>query len=249
MANLAAMLTPYLIAAILLLLTAVFALLVRWLVGRLMRQSNSHVVAAARLLAAAVVWLVGVTLAFQAIGLSADILLLIVGLLGVAILIALWEPLANFGAKYFTDLYTPFKVGDTVEVQGRSGKVLEINAMTTVLLGENEQLISVPNTAFIREVVVNTTPKAWKELTIPITLSGNADLPAFESDLRRTLSKLRHRLDSRFPPLLTTRARTAQSTDLVLTLMLRAPEDREPITLEVNKRLSEVIGRARPTAR
>jgi small conductance mechanosensitive channel len=151
------------------------------------------------------------------------------------------EPLSNYGAKYFTDIYTPFKVGDSIQVHGVSGRVIQINPMTTVLLSETNQLISVPNTSMMREVVVNTTPMAWKEVTIPVSVGNQIDLAAFESELLKSLSKLRLRLDPRFPPVLTTRGRTAQATDLTLTLMLRRPEDRDPITVEANKRLGEVL--------
>jgi enoyl-CoA hydratase/carnithine racemase len=47
----------------------------------------------------------------------------------------------------------------------------------------------------------------------------------------------------------TTKARSPQSTDLTLTLMLRRPEDRDAITSEVNKRLGEVLDRVRATRR
>ncbi|MCI4366549.1 MAG: mechanosensitive ion channel family protein, partial [Thermoplasmata archaeon] len=177
------------------------------------------------------------------------VLLLVIGLLGAAGLVALREPLGNVGAKYFTDIYTAFRVGDSIRVAGVAGKVIEINAMTTVLLAENNELISVPNSTLIREVVVNTSPQAWKEVNVPITLPSNFDLPAFESDLLRTLAKLRLRLDQRFPPVLATKTRSAQSTDLVLTLMLRRPEERDVITTEVNKRVLEVLGRARGARR
>jgi small-conductance mechanosensitive channel len=121
--------------------------------------------------------------------------------------------------------------------------------MTTVLLSDDEQLVSVPNVSMIRDVVVNTSPQAWKEVTIPVSLSANIDLPTFESDLLKTLSKLRMRLDPRFPPIVATKARTAQSTDLTLTIWLRRPEDRDVITLEANKRIAEVLERVRGVKR
>jgi small-conductance mechanosensitive channel len=134
-------------------------------------------------------------------------------------------------------------------VAGIAGKVIEINAMTTVLLAENDELISVPNSVLIREVVVNTSPLAWKEVTVPIALNSNVDLPAFESDLLRSLAKLRSRLDPRFPPVLGTKSRSPQTTDLTVTLMLRRPEEREAITGEVNKRVIEVLERVRTVRR
>jgi small conductance mechanosensitive channel len=240
---------PFLPVAVIVVLTILLAWLVGVVVGRLMRRTTPQMAGAARRLSVVVVGLIGGTLALQALGVSPDILLLVVALLGVTALVALRDPLGNFGAKYFSDIYTPFKVGDTIEVQGRSGKVIEINPMTTVLLSDKEQLISVPNASMIRDVVVNTSPQAWKEVTIPVSISGNIDLPAFESELLKNLSKLRLRLDARFPPILTTRARSPQSTDLTLTLMLRRPEDRDAITSEVNKRLGEVLDRFRGTRR
>jgi|HubBroStandDraft_1064217.scaffolds.fasta_scaffold17032_2 small conductance mechanosensitive channel len=240
---------PYLPAVVIALLTLFFAWFVSFLVGRLPKRGTPQMSRAGRTLSVVVVGVIGGSLVLQALGVSPDILFLIVALLGATTLVALREPLSNFGSKYFSDIYMPFKVGDTIQVQAFSGKVIEINAMTTILLSENEQLVSVPNVWMIRDVVINTSPQAWKELSIPVSISGNIDLPAFESDLLKTLSKLRTRLDPRFPPVLTTKARSPQSTDLTLTLMIRRPEDRDSITVEVNKRLTEVLERVRGVRR
>jgi small conductance mechanosensitive channel len=236
---------PYVPAAVIAALTLLVAWLVYLLVGRVLRTTSPPMAAAGRRLATAVVGLVGLTLTLQALGLNVDIVLVLIALLGAGVLVALREPLSNYGAKYFTDIYTPFKVGDTIQVQGFSGKVIEINAMTTLLLSDHDQLVSVPNASIIRDVVVNTSPQAWKEVVVPVTLGGSVDLAEFESALRKSLSKLATRLDRRFPPLVTTKARSAQSTDLVLTLMVRRPEDRDAITAEVNKRVTEVLAQVR----
>jgi small conductance mechanosensitive channel len=236
---------PYVPAAVIVAATVLVAWLVSLVVGRLLRQSSPQMAGAGRRLSAAAVALIGGTLALQALGVNPDIVLLVIVLLGATILLALREPLGNYGAKYFSDLYTPFKVGDTIQVQGYSGKVIEINAMTTVLLSDSYQLVSVPNATMIRDVVVNVSPQAWKEVIVPITIGGNVDLPSLESELLKSLSKLRTRLDPRFPPVLSTKARSAQSSDLVLTLMLRRPEDREAIIADANKRVTEVLDRSR----
>jgi small conductance mechanosensitive channel len=240
---------PYLSALVIVLITVIIAWLVSFVIGRLVRRSSPQMGWAARRLGVVVVALIGGTLAVQALGVSPGILLLVIALLGVTILVALWAPLGNYGSKYFSDIYTPFKVGDTIKVQGYSGKVIEINAMTTILLSDDEQLISVPNVSMIRDVVVNASPQAWKEVVTPISLSANVDLPAFESELRKSLAKLRTRLDRRFPPVLTTKARTPQSTDLTLIVMLRRPEDRDAVAVDVNKRVTEVLDSIRGAKR
>jgi small conductance mechanosensitive channel len=240
---------PYVPAFIIVILTVLVAWVVSLTIGRILRRSTPQMADTGRRLGAALVGLIGGTLTLQALGVNPDILLVVIALLGVTVLVALREPLNNYGAKYFSTIYTPFKLGDTIQVQGFSGKVIEINAMTTMLLSDNDQLVSVPNVAMIRDVVVNTSPQAWKEVTIPVTIGGNVDLPTFESDLLKSLSKLKTRLDPRFPPVVTTKSRTAQSSDLTLTLMIRRPEDRDAITAEANKRLTELLDRVRGVRR
>lgn len=249
MVDLFATLWPFALAGIILFLTWLIALLASWLIGRAMPQSSPQVASGARRLGAIVVGLIGVILAIQELGVSPIILLLVIALVGVAALIAVREPLGNYGAKYFTDVYTPFKIGDTIRVREYSGKVVAINAITTVLLSDNEQLISIPNSVLITEVVVNTTPQAWKEVTIPISIGPGVDLPAFESELLKKLTKLKLRLDRQFPPVLATKSRTPQSTDLTLTVMLRRPEERDAITVEVNKRVAEALEHVRTLGR
>jgi small-conductance mechanosensitive channel len=240
MVELLTLLLPAALIGIYVALTAVAASLASYVVGRLMRQSPPVAAVGARRLAAIIVWLIGGSFALQQAGVSPEVVFVVVVLLGVAALIALRYPLENFGGKFFSDVYIPYKVGDSLRVGAFSGKVIEINAMATVLLTPDDELVSVPNTAFLREPIVNTTPQAWKELTIPITVRASVDLPAFESALLKSLAKLRSRLDPRFPPVLTTKARTPQSTDLTLTLMIRRAEDRDAILAEASKRIAEV---------
>lgn len=247
--DLAAWLIPGLWIGLTLALTALVARLASYLIGRVMRHSLPVAAVGARRLAATIVWIVGGTVALPYAGVSPIVLVLIVGLFGAAAILALRQPLENYGAKFFSDVYIPYKVGDTVRVGAVAGKVLEINAMATVLLSAEDQLVSVPNTVFLRETIVNTSPQAWKELTIPVSVGASVDLPAFESAVLKSLSKLRARLDPRFPPVLTTRARGPQGSDLVLTVMIRVPEDREALLGESTKRVQEVLAAFSATGR
>ncbi|MGD0249359.1 MAG: mechanosensitive ion channel domain-containing protein [Thermoplasmata archaeon] len=240
--------TPYLLVATILALTWLVAWIASLVIRGLMRQSAPQVAAGARRLGAVVVWLVGLLLAVQEAGVSIDILVLVVGLFAIAAIVALRIPLENFGAKYFSDVYSPFKVGDSIQVGIHSGKVIEINAMTTLLLSEDDRLIALPNSLLLKETLINASPQAWKELTIPISLPGSVDIAPVESAILKSLSKLRLRLDKRFPPILATKARTVQSTDLVLTVMIRRPEERDALLLEVNKRVHAAIDGTRSRA-
>jgi small conductance mechanosensitive channel len=221
--------------------TWVVARIASAITGSLMRQSVPLLVAQAKRVVWFVVWFVGIVLAIEQLGIRSDVLLVVVALLGVSVLIALRVPLENIGAKYFTDVYVPFKVGDSITVLDHSGKVVEVNSITTILLTDDDRLVSVPNSAMISQVLLNSTPQAWKEVTIPIVIGSGIDLAAFESNVLKNFNKLRLHLDKRFPPVLTIKSRTPQSTELALTIMILRPEQRDTIVTEVNKRISEVI--------
>lgn len=191
-------------------------------------------------LASVTVWGIGLILAIGVLGLNTNLLLLLVGLLGLGMLLAMREVLENVGAKYFTDIYVPFKVGDIIRVGEYSGKVIEINPVATVLLTKDEHLISIPNSSFLKEKMVNPTPHVWKEILIPITISSSLSLPEFESEVLRACNRLRQYLDGRFPPILTVRGRNNKYVNLVLTLMVKEPSKKGEIAETLNRRISEM---------
>jgi small conductance mechanosensitive channel len=232
---------PLLYFAVIIVLTWLVARLASITFGRIMRRSMPIVAAQVRRIVWVLTWLVGSLLAVEQLGIRSDILLLMVGLFGAGTIVALRAPLENIGARYFLDVYAPFKVGDSIRVQEHSGTVIEVNSMSIILLTEDERLVSIPNSAFVKEVVVNTTPQAWREVIIPITIGSDIDLAEFESDVLKSVSKLKLHLDKRFPPVLTTKTRSPQSTELTLTVMLHRPEQRDAIVAEVNNRVTEII--------
>jgi len=223
--------------------TWIVARVLSTLLGKLLKGVAPLVAVHARRLVWIFIWLLGVLFALEQLGLRIDVLLLLVGLLGAALLIASKEVLQNFASKYFSDVYIPFKVGDTIKVREYSGKVIEINPMSTILITDKEEVVSIPNSIFIRETVVNITPQVWKELIVPILISGEIDLAEFESDVLKSCNKLKLHLDERFPPILTVKNREAKSTELVLTLMIKEPDRKDAIISEINSKVAEIIER------
>ena len=208
--------------------------------GRILRIGPPLVLAHLRRLTLAIIWLMGILVALAQIGLHLEILLLLIGLAGVALAIANRETLENVASKYFADFYIPLKIGDSISIRGFSGKVIEINPISTVLITGDETLISVPNSLFLREIVVNSTPKAWKEVTIPILIRNDIPLAGFESNILKSCHKLKHLLDERFPPILAVKNRGTKTTELTLTLMIKEPEMKDVIISDVTGKVSEI---------
>jgi len=227
--------------AIILFVTWLVAYVVAAAAERIVRRSAPRLARQVRWLAWVVVWLVGIMFAVQQLGIRVDLLLLLIGLGGAGLIIFLKIPLENLSAKYFSDLYLPFKAGDTVKVGDFSGKVIEINPMSTVLLDDAEQLVSLPNSVFLRQPLVNTTPQAWKDVTIPISLDRQLDVAEFERRLLKSCNKLRLHLDERLPPTITVTTRIPQSNELLLTLRIKNPGEKDVVVAEVNQRVAAVM--------
>lgn len=189
------------------------------------------------------IWIIGLLFAVEQLGLRIDLLLLLVGLLGIALIIANKETFQNFASKYFCDEYMPFRAGDSIKVREHSGRVIEINPMSTIILTDKEELISIPNSFFMKEVITNTTPQAWKELTIPLIIGNEIDLAEFESEVLKSCNKYKQHFDERFPPLLSVQNRDQKSTELELTLMIKDPNMKEILVSNINRRISEIIGK------
>jgi small conductance mechanosensitive channel len=54
-------------------------------------------------------------------------------------------------------LFKPFKVGDTIEAQGKKGVVTEIQIFTTIVTTEDNRFIIIPNSMLSNGIIENHT--------------------------------------------------------------------------------------------
>ena len=247
MVAIASVLTPLVYFGIVLAVTWVAAHVGSSLMGRQMSRSTPAVAVLARRAVWLLVWSVGVIFGLQVLGLDAIVLLVFVAIFGAGVIVSLRNPIENMGSRYFTDVYVPFRVGDSISVKGFSGKVIEMNTISTVVLDDQNHLVSIPNTTFMHEIAVNVTPRAWKELVVPVVVGNDIDLAEFESEVMKSLGKLQAHFDKRFPPVFTLKSKGAQSTELTLLLYIQSPEERDVMLAEVNKRITATIDSIRKT--
>ena len=186
------------------------------------------------------IWVVGVLIAAQTVGVRIDIILLLFALGGFAAILAFRDVLHNMAARYFNELYVPFKLGDEITVLNYAGKVVGVNPTCTILLTKEGNIISIPNQIFMKEPIINSTQASWKEIIVPIVVPANIDLAKFEENVLKACNKLKMYWDENFPPLLTTKRRDEKELHLELRLMVNAPEKKEIAVSEINRRISEI---------
>ncbi len=187
------------------------------------------------------IWLTGILLAINQLGLNLDILLLLIGLAGIAAIVASRDVLTNFVSRYFLGIYIPVKTGDDVQVAGFKGRVVEINQVTTLLLDDEGSIITVPNSVFIREICVNKTSLAPQRITIPVVIPSKVSLPKAEAELLKLAYKYKRHLDPRFPPVFTIRNRGSSSVEAEMDLIVAKPELREALASELASKFREAL--------
>jgi small conductance mechanosensitive channel len=111
------------------------------------------------------------------LGLQTTSFVTIIGAAGLAVGLALQGSLANFAGGVLILVFKPFKVGDSIEAQGQSGKVIEIQIFNTVLLTAENKTVILPNGILSNHPIVNVTTHGNLRGEISITVAPETDIP------------------------------------------------------------------------
>jgi len=108
-------------------------------------------------------------------GISTAPLIALAGASAFGATLAIQGPLSNYGAGLSIILTRPFTIGDTIIVKGGSGVVHEVKLAYTQLIGEDKELITIPNKRIVGEVITNSHSNRIVETRIPLAGSVDAD--------------------------------------------------------------------------
>jgi small conductance mechanosensitive channel len=123
--------------------------------------------------------------ALSKLGISIAPLLAAIGGITLGAGMALQGPVSNYGAGLSLILSRPFKVGDTIEVQGCAGVVNEISLAATRLQAEDGEMIVIPNKRIVGEIHRNSFGNRIVEGRIGV---------AYIADPRRAVAIISHAL-------------------------------------------------------
>lgn len=110
------------------------------------------------------------------LGVETSSFVAILGAAGLAIGLSLQGSLSNFAGGVLIILFKPFKVGDTIEAQGETAKVLEIQIFTTKLLTASNQVVYIPNGILSNNKIKNFSQNDMRRADIVIKINYDADL-------------------------------------------------------------------------
>jgi small conductance mechanosensitive channel len=170
----------------------VIILSIFWVLARLTRRITHKVLARTKIssssllkdmvvkMAGRLVILAGLIVALSWMGINLGPVLAGLGIAGFIIGFALQETLANFAAGAMILAYRPFDVGDLVEAAGVTGKVKDMNIVSTRILTVDHQTLIVPNSKIWGDVIRNVTAQPQRRVDMVFGISYEDEIPEAE---------------------------------------------------------------------
>lgn len=124
------------------------------------------------------------------IGIETTSFIAVLGAAGLAIGLALQGALANFAGGVLILLFRPFKVGDVIETQGKTGAVTAIQIFHTTLLTPSGETVILPNGAVSNNPIVNYSTSDQAMVEIVLQVDGTTDVDYLRNILIPALQKV-----------------------------------------------------------
>lgn len=158
----------------------------RWLIRKLIKLLNGiyerrsvdkSLQTFLRNLVKAVCYIILTLLIIQLIGINTTSIVALLASAGLAIGMALSGTLQNFAGGVMILLLKPYRVGDFIEAQGKSGTVEEIMLFSTKISTPAKQIIYIPNSSIATSIIDNysTSPTRRAEWIVSIAYGDDVE--------------------------------------------------------------------------
>lgn len=117
------------------------------------------------------------------LGIETSSFVAILGAAGLAVGLSLQGSLSNFAGGILIILFKPFKVGDTIEVQGEQGKVSEILIFSTKIITATNQVVYIPNGILSNGKIKNYTQLNTRRVDVEILTNYTSDVSSLKEKL------------------------------------------------------------------
>ena len=126
-----------------------------------------------------------VVAAIGRLGVNTTSFLTIIGAAGLAVGLALKDSLSNFAAGVMLVLFRPFTIGDVVSTAGITAKVEKITIFNTLFCTGDNQLVIVPNSKIISDIITNINAKDTRRIDLVVGISYSDNMVKTKDILRR----------------------------------------------------------------
>ena len=124
-----------------------------------------------------ILWLITVCIVLDYIGVPMTSLVALLGVLGLAVSLAIQGTLSNLAGGIQVLVSKPFKAGDYVEAGGVGGTVKEVGLAYTKLATVDNKVISVPNGQISGEKIINYSSAELRRVDLVFGVNAIDTLP------------------------------------------------------------------------
>ena len=137
-----------------------------------------------------ILWLITVCIVLDYVGVPMTSLVAVLGVIGLAVSLAIQGTLSNLAGGIQVLVSKPFKAGDFVEAGGVSGTVKEVGLAYTKLNTIDNKVISVPNGQISSEKIINYTTAEQRRVDLKFDASYDAPAEQVLAAIKGVISAL-----------------------------------------------------------
>ena len=149
------------------------------------------------------------------LGVPMTSIITIIGSAGVAIGLALQGGLSNLAGGIMLLIFKPFKVGDFIDANGKSGTVKSITLFYTTISTLENIVVQMPNGSLANTAITNYSAMQKRMVNETISVSYNSDIEKVKKVITKVINDLEYSLKDE-PILVRLKAHSASSIDFAV---------------------------------
>ncbi len=130
-----------------------------------------------------------VMVVLSVLGISMAPFVTVLGTCGAAVALALKDSLSNFAGGILIIINKPFSRGDYIEVGGVSGKVQEIDLMSSKLVTLDNKVITIPNGLLSTDTVINYSEQTTRRVDCVFGVGYDSDIPQVKAIIAKVIEE------------------------------------------------------------
>lgn len=141
------------------------------------------------------IYALAVTLILNELGINITAIAVSLGIVGIAVGFAARDTISNFISGLFVLGDKSFKVGDIIEISDQKGKVTIMGFRVTKLVTPDNNIITIPNSNFSKNVFINHTLLEGKRVDLDVNIPYNIKVEDISERFKELTSGFKWALD------------------------------------------------------
>ncbi|MBX2877891.1 MAG: mechanosensitive ion channel family protein [Saprospiraceae bacterium] len=124
------------------------------------------------------------------VGIETTSFIALIGMLGLAIGMALQGTLGHFASGVMILLFKPYRVGDLVDLQGQLGHVEEIQVFNTIIKTLDNKRVIVPNGTATSGIITNLSTHEYLRVDLNVAMPYEEDFDKVQGIIQNALQQV-----------------------------------------------------------